>query len=913
MLDTIDGLGRMVFSQVRQAQGSSTFDSIQTKYGWTTSGTTGSFTTVSMPYAAGAGQAAPAGTPVTTTQYDALGRVSGTTDGGGGTVSYSYTNNDVLQTLGPTGTFQKQFEYDSLGRLTSVCEVSSGTGHGTCSQSSSKSGFWTRYKYDAAGRLIGVCQNTSQPLSVDCVTNPSNGQQTRKFSYDMLGRMTSEINPESGTTTYVYDSAPNPCSWGQYNNPGNLIQKADANGDSTCFQNDALHRLIQVGNSNQSSSNPVKRFRYDSMSNTDTGLNIPPPPGSAFSNTAARLMEAETDFGGQVTDEWFSYDANGNPTDLWESTPHSGGYYHPTQTYWANGALKSLWISSLPAITYNVDGEGRTSTVSASSGQNPLTLTNYNVAGQVTKTTFGSGDGDEFFYDDSTGRMNQYKSWANGSNAYGNLSWNANGTLGSLAITDPFNAADDNQSCSYGYDDLYRLASVNCLNGSTNVWNQNFAYDAFGNITKAVPTGGTGISWQPGYSSANNHYTLAGTSYDPDGNPLNDTSHSYTWNVFGRAATIDSIGLTYDAFDRMVEQNQSGTYNEIVHTPAGDKLGTFTGSTIQQLYVPLPGGAAAEYLSWGLSHYRHSDWLGSDRLESGASDHSIKGDNAYAPFGEPYAQTGNGEISFTGQNKDTDWLQYDFMVRQYDPKKGRWISPDPAGVAAADPASPQSWNRYAYVMNNPLSAIDPLGLDYCAINGNENGELDPDACYNSGGSWVFQTTVSAPMPPGLYDASLPTVGPTGIDVPGVVAGGGSGAGNEIRPFNCHYVDPYTAGIEVTFKLGPALEAGNAEIGLNMLTKTLGDEGFGSEASVGFKGLVSIQRVNDNAWASGGRGSFTVLGFKHSFNTSLLSGWKFQPGKEFKFGVQALVGAEIGWNSDKFKKVVNDNYACGYYD
>jgi hypothetical protein len=32
-------------------------------------------------------------------------------------------------------------------------------------------------------------------------------------------------------------------------------------------------------------------------------------------------------------------------------------------------------------------------------------------------------------------------------------------------------------------------------------------------------------------------------------------------------------------------------------------------------------------------------------------------------------------------------------------------------MAAVNPANPQSWNRYVYVMNNPLSNIDPLGLD----------------------------------------------------------------------------------------------------------------------------------------------------------------------------------------------------------
>jgi hypothetical protein len=32
-------------------------------------------------------------------------------------------------------------------------------------------------------------------------------------------------------------------------------------------------------------------------------------------------------------------------------------------------------------------------------------------------------------------------------------------------------------------------------------------------------------------------------------------------------------------------------------------------------------------------------------------------------------------------------------------------------MAAASPFNPQSWNRYAYVINSPLSYVDPLGLD----------------------------------------------------------------------------------------------------------------------------------------------------------------------------------------------------------
>ncbi|MGH9511284.1 MAG: hypothetical protein ACRD2U_04015, partial [Terriglobales bacterium] len=103
-------------------------------------------------------------------------------------------------------------------------------------------------------------------------------------------------------------------------------------------------------------------------------------------------------------------------------------------------------------------------------------------------------------------------------------------------------------------------------------------------------------------------------SYDAKGNILTDPYHNYTWDAEAKTASIDSTTLTYDALGRMVEQNQSGTYFQIVYSPLGKKFAMMKAQVIQQAFVPLPGGATAEYLSWGLSHYRHADWLGSTRL-----------------------------------------------------------------------------------------------------------------------------------------------------------------------------------------------------------------------------------------------------------------------------------------------------------
>jgi RHS repeat-associated protein len=59
----------------------------------------------------------------------------------------------------------------------------------------------------------------------------------------------------------------------------------------------------------------------------------------------------------------------------------------------------------------------------------------------------------------------------------------------------------------------------------------------------------------------------------------------------------------------------------------------------------------------------------------------------------------------------TGGYAYDTLNRKYSGAQGRWVSPDPSGRNAVDPSNPQSWNRYAYVFNSPLSNFDPTGLD----------------------------------------------------------------------------------------------------------------------------------------------------------------------------------------------------------
>jgi RHS repeat-associated protein len=167
---------------------------------------------------------------------------------------------------------------------------------------------------------------------------------------------------------------------------------------------------------------------------------------------------------------------------------------------------------------------------------------------------------------------------------------------------------------------------------------------------------------------------------------------------------MDGVGATYDALDRMVEQNRSGSYTQIVYAPTGSKLALMNAQSFQKAFVPLPGMGTAVYTASGLAYYRHADWLGSSRFAS-TPGRTMYSDAAYSPFGEPYAQAGTSDLSFTGENQDTVPGLYDFPFREY-ATQGRWPSPDPAGLAAVNLYDPRTWNRYAYVLNDPLERWD---------------------------------------------------------------------------------------------------------------------------------------------------------------------------------------------------------------
>ena len=239
-----------------------------------------------------------------------------------------------------------------------------------------------------------------------------------------------------------------------------------------------------------------------------------------------------------------------------------------------------------------------------------------------------------------------------------------------------------------------------------------FSYDGFGNVTKAVISGHSGLSFQPTYAASNRISSVPGATitYDGMGNMTQDNlGNMYSYDAEGRQVKVNGNATTFDAFSRPAQIQSGSAYTQTLYSASGQKFAYMNGTTLIKYIDPMVAGMAAVHVYGAAGYFQHADWLGTSRLGvTGAG--TAQYDRAYAPFGEPYVETASTNRDFTGQTEDTTPGLYDFLFRQQSQSQGRWLAPDPAGLAAVDITNPQTWNRYAYVGNQPLSYIDPLGL-----------------------------------------------------------------------------------------------------------------------------------------------------------------------------------------------------------
>jgi RHS repeat-associated protein len=188
---------------------------------------------------------------------------------------------------------------------------------------------------------------------------------------------------------------------------------------------------------------------------------------------------------------------------------------------------------------------------------------------------------------------------------------------------------------------------------------------------------------------------------------IGDGTKTYSWDVRGRLTGMTGPGLTasflYDYLGRRYQKTINGTTTTFLNDGA-DLVSEITGSGTSQT---LHGPSIDEPLARDGLFFTPNQ-LGSTTTLTDATG-IIKQSYSYSPYGETTAsdQTLANPFQFTGRENDGTGLMY-YRARYYAPGWGRFISEDPIGVLGG-------LNRYGYAGNNPISYIDPLGLDW--LNG----------------------------------------------------------------------------------------------------------------------------------------------------------------------------------------------------
>jgi RHS repeat-associated protein len=635
--------------------------------------------------------------------YDGLGRTTSVTHSDGSSVLTSYTGRatSVSDEGNGNGTqrVQRVSQVDGLGRLTSLCEVtnatlsvgiSGSTTPAACGQDIAETGFLTTYAYDVLNDPTSVTQGPLNP---------------RTFVYDSLARLTSGANPESGTTTYTYDA------------DSNLLTKTDARSITTTYAYDKLNRMLSKIHSDGTIQ---ANFQYDAASNW----------GVTLTNPIGRLTEKWTSTTiSDPTASIFGYDPMGRLAQEIDCTPaycpsSTASRFTLNYTYDLLGDMHSLTGVGLTLnYSYNAGARLTTLTNNASGAPPPATLfsaAHYNGAGSLVSATLGDGVNESRSYDPRL----RLCAIADGS-AYNLIipsstpsACISGSTAGYAPNSDVLVASDSvNLNWTYSYDAFNRLTGSN-QNSGQNVF--SYVYDRFGNRWQQNVTAGGGPGPRYSFTAYNQIAAGSGVTYDAAGNTNDDGVHQYFYDAEDRIKQVDgTLGscsapttacYTYDADGRRAEKVTGGTTTDFLYDPSGHEIAAVNSSgawTREEVYAG--NRHLVSYTNSPATFFIYSDWLGTERVRSpysGGSNETCKS----LPFGDLLTCTGTdvSPMHFTGQERDTESNLDNFHARYDSSSMGRFISPDPAN-ASVDFWLPQTWNRYSYVLNNPLVVVDRNG------------------------------------------------------------------------------------------------------------------------------------------------------------------------------------------------------------
>ena len=661
------------------------------------------------------------GYTVIKSEYDALGRVKKTSnpyrpylnespvwtetedDSLGRTVKVKYADNSEVLTsyVGNTTTVtdqagkQRRSSADALGQLTRIDEPNSQNDLGPIDSPTQA----TFYTYNTNGQMVKVTQ----------------GAQSRFFLYDSLGRLLRMRQPEQDTNPNLALSDPitGNSQWSTgstYDANGNALTTTDVKGIVVTQTYDNLNRVLTRS---YSDSTPSVTNTYDD-------------PNVAFSK--GQLTKVSSSIS---TTEHTGFDRLGRTLSHKQTT--NGQSYTTSYTYNLSGALVEETYPSGRIVknTFNNDAkliEVSSKKVDQADFQIYANNFAYTATGALSQIRLGNGDWESVQFNSrlqvtqiglgtSQNAVDLWKvKYDYGEvDAGGNLQTSKNsGNIARQTIS--FNGLSQAYVQTYKYDFLNRLSEATEINGATQTWKQNFGYDRYGNRTSfsQQKIGEQPITQTPLLDPANNQIMPGqGYAYDFNGNLTQDNQNRQ---------------FIFNGDNKQVEVRDASniTVGKYYYDGNGRRVKKVVGWVTTVFVYDVGGKLVAEYSTQqadtSTTSYLTSDILGSPRVITNSAG-AVVLRRDLMPFGEELSADtanrttalkfghGNDNVRqrFTGYEKDIE-TGLDFAeARYYDNRSGRFTAVDPL-LASGNSADPQSFNRYAYVANNPVISTDSTGM-----------------------------------------------------------------------------------------------------------------------------------------------------------------------------------------------------------
>jgi RHS repeat-associated protein len=642
--------------------------------------------------------------------YDSLGRVTSDQvpfEGSPvGAVTYSYDGlnriTKIQRPINQSDSTLQTTSYAYEGRTTSITDPQ---GHartlihdvnGWLRQSQDALGYSVVLDYDAAGAKTSVTDSLGHIL------------WTGSYAYGLAPYLTGETDIDRGTWGYTVDALGERTAW------------TDPKAQSFSETYDALSRPL--------TRTEPDLFTQWTWGSSATSYNVGKLQsvcsGAGTSCTASSNSDTYTyDSNGRLSQEITDYPAWGTFTTTWQydattgfldtlTYPRSIGGQFELKYGYQNGILQSITdVLDSPNVTI-------------------WTANTENAAGQLTQETLGNGLVTSRAYDAVTGWLASIQSGPGGGASSQNQSF----------LYDEVGNVTQRQDNNLGltenfyYDNDYRL-SHSTLNGTQNL---SLTYDPMGNITSRSDLA-SGATWT--YDPTHVHEaTQAGSAayqyaYDANGNVKTRQGVTIGWSsynyptVFYADANGETVTLGYDDRRRAYRVQTKGSLGleTIYHVADGlfDVVATSAGNEYRHyIYAGSEPVAIASRKSSGVNatYYLLTDQQGGIAAITNSTGGIVVGESFAAYGGRRNATTWSGAPSstdlatmagitrhgYTFQTALGSLMGLNYMVgRVQDAVTGRWLSADPN---IPDPEDPQSYNRYSYVRNNPLTYIDPSGF-----------------------------------------------------------------------------------------------------------------------------------------------------------------------------------------------------------